>query len=255
MVTSGLVALWIVAGFAAWVQTITGFGLGLILMAVAGLFDLMPLPLAASVTSALVILNTFTILLRNWRQVDRASFGWTMLAAVPGLIVGFLLLGWLAGSAIIVLKLLLGLVITGAAIQTAMSRHPLTRRSPPAGFAATGFSGAIMGGLFATSGPPIIWQYYRQPFTLDTIRTSLVAIFFATQIVRMSLVGASGHFTGQFFIATLGAAPAVLGATWLARHYPPAASPAQIRRIALILLALSGIALLVPATIVLITGG
>ncbi|MBK4214824.1 sulfite exporter TauE/SafE family protein [Paracoccus caeni] len=254
MITPAIICFWIVAGCAAWVQTMTGFGLGLILMAAAGLFDLMPLPVAASVTSALVILNTSTILRRNWRHVDRASFGWTMLGAVPGLVVGFLLLGWLAGSALTVLKLLLGLVITGAAIQTAMSRQSLKTRSSSASFSITGFAGAIMGGLFATSGPPIIWQYYRQPFALDAIRTSLIAIFFATQIVRMSLVGASGHFDKQFLITALGAAPIVLTATWFARNYPPNISPAVIRRIALILLALSGIALLLPAAVLLTTG-
>lgn len=246
-----MVGLWLVAAFAAWVQTMTGFGLALILMAVAGLFDLMPLPLAASVTSALVILNTSTLLLRNRRDVDGSSFGWTMLGAVPGMVVGYLLLGWLAGSALTVLKLLLGLVITGAALQSVMTRQPLARSSPPAGFAATGFGGAIMGGLFATSGPPVIWQYYRQPLTLNSIRASLVAFFFATQIIRMTMVGAAGQFSMQFVLATLGAAPAVLTGTWIARNHPPAIAPATIQRLALILLALSGLALTIPAALLL----
>ena len=43
-----LIAFWAVAALAAWVQTLTGFALGLIVMGATGLMGLMPLALAMS---------------------------------------------------------------------------------------------------------------------------------------------------------------------------------------------------------------
>lgn len=250
---AGLLAFWLVAGAAAWVQTTTGFGLGLILMAVTGVFGLLPLPQAAAVTSILVVLNTATILWKGWRQVDRPALWPTLIGAVPGLVLGFVALGWLAGNALVVLRLLLGVVITVAALQTFIAGRPRATRSSTASFVTTGFFGAIMGGLFATSGPPVIWQMYRQPFSQTTIRSTLVAFFMTTQILRLALLGGSGGMNMQIVTATLGAAPAVLIGTWMARRHPPRVSATQIRQIALALLALSGIALLVPALVALAT--
>lgn len=249
---AGLLGFWLVAAGAAWVQTLAGFGLGLILMAATGLFGFLPLPQAAAVTSILVIVNTGAILWRGWPEVDRQALWPTLAGAAPGLVLGFVALDWLAGNALVVLRLILGVVIIVAALQAFLAGRPRPSRSGAPSFVVTGFFGAIMGGLFATSGPPIIWQMYRQPLPLSAIRSTLIAVFMTTQILRVALLGGSGGMTAQIGWATLGAAPAVLLGTWAARRHPPRISAGQIRRMAQILLAVSGIALLVPALVVLV---
>lgn len=239
-----LIAFWAVAALAAWVQTLTGFALGLIVMGATGLMGLMPLPQAAAVTSLLVVLNGVQVLARGHRDLDRRIWGWLMIGAVPGLVAGYLALGWLAGQAAEVLRLTLGIVVTVAALQLARHPHPRLTPSPRGSFIAAGLAGGVMGGLFSTAGPPVIWQLYRQPLPLATVRATLLGLFFATQIIRLGLVGASGAFTQAVALSALGAAPAVVAGTWLARRFPPPVAPLTIRRAALALLAASGVGMI-----------
>ena len=67
------------------------------------------------------------------------------------------LLGLMATGALNWLRLILGVFITAAALQLVGKPHPWPERSGQGGFVAAGAAGGIMGGLFATSGPPVIW--------------------------------------------------------------------------------------------------
>ncbi len=238
---------WLCAAVAAWVQSITGFALGLILMSSVGLMRLMPLAEAAVITSILVIVNTALILSRSWRLLERWPLALILAGAVPALPLGFALLGWMQNSALGLLQLLLGVML--ATVSAQMSLRPRIRTLPSAGrsFALAGGAGGILGGLFATTGPPVIWQLYRQPLPLQTIRLSLVAVFFVTQIERLLLAGFVQGIATDTLIRAAGALPAVMLGTWLARRFPPAVAPRTIRRVALILLFLTGISMIVAA--------
>lgn len=104
-----------------------------------------------------------------------------------------------------------------------------------------------MGGLFATSGAPVIWQLYRQPLAQTTVRTTLISFFFVTQAMRLGLVGATGGFSIGLATAAAGAIPAVALGTIVARRFPPGVPPARIRQVALILLLLSGLGMIATA--------
>ncbi|MEZ5725251.1 MAG: sulfite exporter TauE/SafE family protein [Paracoccaceae bacterium] len=243
----GILIFWAIAALAAWVQTLTGFALGLILMGATGALGLMPVPQAAAITSLLVLVNAVLVLSRGWRDVDRPALGLILAGAFPALIAGFLLLNWLAGTALGLLQLLLGLVIAGSAAQLAARPTLRETRSPPVTFFLSGLIGGTMGGLFATTGPPVIWHLYRQPMPLAAVRVTLVSVFFLTQILRTGLVIASGGITQALLISAAGAAPAVVLGTWLARRFPPPVQPATIRKAALALLFLSGVSLIASA--------
>ena len=102
----GILIFWAIAALAAWVQTLTGFALGLILMGATGALGLMPVPQAAAITSLLVLVNAMLVLSRGWRDVDRPALRLILLGAFPALIAGFFLLNWLAGTALGLLQLL-----------------------------------------------------------------------------------------------------------------------------------------------------
>ena len=252
MALHDLLLLWALVGLAAWLQTLTGFAFGLILMGGVGMLGLIPLPEAAILSGLLTILNGLMVVRREWRAVDRPALGLFMAGGLPGLGLGYGLLLWLAGGAIHLLQLLLGAVILGASIQ--MMRRPpgLARRSPAGGFLATGFLGGVMGGLFSTAGPPVIWQMYRQPVPLAAVRATLLSVFVLNGVARLGLVLGSTGIPAAVLTATAGALPVTVLATWFARRYPPPLSAEAMRRLAFGLLFLSGLALLVPAGLALL---
>lgn len=251
LLTPDLALLWVLVLLASWLQTLTGFAFGLILMGGVGMLGLIPLPQAAIISGILTIANGLYMLSREWRAVDRPSLGFFMAGSLPGLVAGYVLLLWLAGGAITVLQFLLGLIIIGASVQMMMRPRALVRRSPAAAFLATGFVGGVMGGMFSTAGPPVIWQMYRQPGPLQAVRATLLAVFTLNGLVRLALVLGSTGIPLRTLTATAGALPLVMLGTFLARRYPPPLSPDAMRRLAFGLLFLSGLALFVPALLTL----
>lgn len=238
---------WALVAVAAWMQTTTGFALGLLLMGGVGLLGLMPLPQAAVITSMLVIANSVLVLRTGWRDVDRRLLAITLAGAMPTLVAGFWLLGWLAASGIGLLQLMLGLVIAVAAIQLMARPRQRMALSPDWSFFVAGASGGVLGGLFATTGPPVIYHLYRQPLPLQVVRVTLIAIFSITQIERTLLASLVTGIDGDVLIRAAGAFPAVALGTFLARNLPPPFSVATIRRIALALLFLSGVSMIVAS--------
>lgn len=238
---------WTIACVAAWVQSLTGFALGLILMGSVGLFGLIPLPQAAVITSILVVANSALFLSTGWREVSRPLLTRILLGAVPTLILGYALLGWLAASGLGLLQLLLGLVIALAALQLAMRPRPLAEQSPGWSFLLAGATGGVLGGLFATTGPPVIYHIYRQPLPLAVVRATLIAVFFVTQSERLLLATLVTGLDGATLARAAGAIPAVALGTWIGRRLPPPFPVATIRRIALALLFLSGVSMVATA--------
>lgn len=241
-----LVLVWLVAGGAAWVQSLTGFAFGLILVGAIGLFQLIPLPEAAILSSLLVIFNGMMMLRRDWRAIDRQGFALLILGSLPGLLIGYGLLLYLATSALSALALILGALIIFAALQLLHRPEPRAQRSGLVSFVTTGMIGGIMGGLFSTAGPPIIWQMYRQPLTHVMVRSTLVAVFFINAVARLALVFASTGISVRVWLAAAGALPMVFLGTLLAQKFPPPVSSLILRRGAAALLLLSGLALCLP---------
>lgn len=254
MLTPQLIALWLIAGGAAWVQTLTGFAFGLILMGAVGLFGLVPLPEGAIISGMLVVLNGIMVLRKDWSRVDRPGLGLLILGSLPGLAIGYGLLLYLASSALSALALILGALIVFASLQMLGRPHVRAQRSGPSSFVATGLAGGIMGGLFSTAGPPMIWQMYRQPLNHIMVRATLVSVFFINAVVRLIMVLATTGMPLRTLLAAAGAVPMVWLGTLLAQKFPPPFPPILMRRVAASLLLLSGLALCLPPLASLVTG-
>lgn len=243
---TGFVAL---AAAAAYAQTLTGFAFGLITMGGVGLTGLLSLPDAAMIVSVLTLVNATQMLLKGWRDVAWREFGFVMAASIPLLFVGYGLLEWLAGTQADVLRLILGLVIIVSSLQLARKPEPLPRQSRDGSFLFFGAVAGLMGGMFSTAGPPLVYHFYRQPMPLARVRETLVTVFALNAVFRIGLVAFSGDLPSGSTLTGLFAIPAVMGATYAARRWPPPASPATMRRIVFVLLFLSGISLGTPAVI------
>ena len=237
----------VLAGVAAYVQTLTGFAFGLLMMGGVGVSGLMSLPDAAAIVGVLTLTNAGQMMLKGWREVARRELALIMAADVPLLFAGYALLEWLADTRLDLLRLVLGVVIVAASLQLARRPEPLERLSAPGSFLVFGGIAGLMGGLFSTGGPPLIYHLYRQPLPLAQVRETLVTVFALNQVVRLSLVGASGNFPTGSTLWGLAAIPVVMAATYAARRWPPPLPPALMRRIVFMLLLASGVALGAPA--------
>lgn len=249
MSATELIGFLMLAGVAAYVQTMTGFAFGLITMGGVGLTGLLSLPDAALLVSMLTLVNAVQMLLKGWRDVAWREFRLVMVASIPMLFVGYWLLEWLAGTRADLLRLFLGLAIVVSSLQLARKPEPLARRSGDGSFLFFGSIAGLMGGLFSTAGPPLVYHLYRQPLPLVRIRETLVTVFALNAVIRIGLVVFSGNLPSGSTLTGLFAIPVVMGATYAARRWPLPVSPAALRRIVFGLLLLSGLSLGMPALV------
>ncbi|WP_127752283.1 TSUP family transporter [Devosia sp. 1566] len=239
--------LLVLAGAAAYVQTLTGFAFGLLMMGGIGILGLLPLPEAAVIVSILTVVNATQVLARGWRNVAWSEFRLAIGASLLLVVLGYFMLEWLADANLDGLRLLLGAVIVGASIQLILQPHPLPNRSSSGSFVLVGALGGFLGGMFSTAGPPLIYHFYRQPLPAAAIRDTLVLIFGVNALFRLSLVGLTGSFPYEASWWALLAAPVVTATTYAAKRWPPPFAVLTLRRVAFSLLLLSGVSLAAPA--------
>ncbi|MBP5856534.1 sulfite exporter TauE/SafE family protein [Marivibrio halodurans] len=233
-----------VVAFGCYTQAITGFALGLIVIALSALFGVMSIEMSSIVVTMITLVNASIALWRSgctvrWSRVIPLS-----LASAPTIYLGLLLLGEMTVASQELLRILLGATIVGCSLMLVLNPKPLPRESSRTSFGVLGFVSGILGGLFTAYGPPIIFQFYRQPLPLPIIRDSLLMIFLLLSIERFGfLVLQDGLPLDAMFQAAL-AVPVTLAFTLLGGRLPPPMSEAAMRRAAFILLMLAGLAIM-----------
>lgn len=247
MEAASLVILLLLAAAASYVQTLTGFALGLLMMGGVGLTGVVPLPDAAVLVGILGLVNAAQVLAKGWRDIARREFLLVIFVSLAFLVLGYWLLGLLVAASLDWLKLTLGGIIILSSLQLLLRPKPFETPSGVGSFVFFGAIAGIMGGLFSTAGPPLVYHFYRQPLRPVAIRETLVAIFAVNGMLRLMLVGLAGDMPSASFWWGLLCIPVVMAFTALARRYPPPLTPTGLRRVAFCLLFLSGLSLAAPA--------
>lgn len=238
----------LLAGLGSFVQALSGFALGLIVLGSVTLLHLAPIPFTAAVISMISLVNGSWVLARHPRRIEWRSVAWTSLGLLPAVGLGLALLARLDTDLPELLRRLLGVVILAAGILLMLRPHPHAQPSGRLSTLLSGVAGGLLGGLFSTAGPPVVFHLYRQPWALTQIRSTLLTIFVLSTLVRISWQSLRGELIWPMIEMALYCTPAVLlAAHWGARVAPRVAAT-PMRRIAFALLALTGVGLLVPAT-------
>ncbi|CAN5864361.1 TSUP family transporter [soil metagenome] len=203
------------------IQNLTGFAFGLILLGLVSTFDLASVADAGNAATALTLVNAFA-----YFRVHKLQPGWrvvrpAMLPSLAGVAVGVLLLMWLSENAVHLLRGMLGLAILACAVALLIDAKPRTTLSAPGAFAFVGSLSGLMGGLFSSAGPPLVYHMYRQPLPRDLVRQCLILMFAVNQVLRLLLVLGSGRFTWHSVWLSLAAVPAVYVVTRLQHRYMP----------------------------------
>ncbi|NLP63957.1 sulfite exporter TauE/SafE family protein [Paraburkholderia sacchari] len=230
---------------ATFTQSLTGFAFGLVLLGFVAVFHLAPLPVASNVVTMMVLANA-AMLVRRIPALPRGLLVPSYGSSLVGVAVGAGLLAWLSDNAIGALRFTLGLAILVCSVLLVWQAKPRTQIASPGTFAFYGGISGVMGGVFASAGPPMVFHLYRQPIDRVVVRDTLVLLFAINAVLRLIIVLAQGRFDAASVALSLEALPVVLTVTWLARRYPPRWSPTAVRRVVFVLLAAAGISLVAP---------
>lgn len=247
MPPDNLITFILLASLGSFVQGLSGFALGLIVLGSVTLLGLASIPFTAAVISLISLANGGWVLARHPRAIHWNSVAWSIAGLIPMVGVGMALLGYMDTELPTRLRQLAGGVILLAGIIMMLRPHPHAHVSGRFSTLLAGAAGGVLGGLFSTAGPPVVFHLYRQPWTLGAIRSTLLTIFVISTVARILWQIARGEFEWAMLeVALYCTLPVILAAHWGAR-LAPRIPHAPMRRLAFALLALTGIGLLIPA--------
>lgn len=244
MILETLVPFMAILAVATYVQTVTGFALGMILMGAVTVFGLAPIAFTSVIVSAVTVFNCFFVLKNEFREFDYSLAAKTCIGVFPGLFIGLWLLDYMSASFGELLQLLLGITIIIAGLLIIFKPDPFDKASSNWAFGLSGGASGLLAGLFSMGGPPLVYLFYRQPLALKTIRLSLLSVFFMCSITRITMVGFQGGLTWDMLVFSLLCMPVVMACSWCGKHYPPPLSAPNMRRVAFTLLIVIGLGLI-----------
>jgi len=145
------------------------------------------------------------------------------------------------------LRGLLGVSILVCAVLLVMQGRPLIAVSGQASFAVVGALSGVLGGLFSSSGPPIVFHLYRQPLERELVRRALLLMFAFNSLVRLVIVVPTGHFSWRSALLAACAMPVVWGVTRVHHRLPNKLPPRTLKWLVGGLLAAAGATLVASA--------
>jgi len=239
----GALLLGIVA-LGSYFQTITGFGLAMIVVGLGSGLGLSNIPLMATVVSIISLFNSALALRQQMHHISWPITNIVLLALLPSSVLGVLLLNYLSIKAQLLLTFLLGALIVYSGVIFALRPKKQAQPSRLFSFFNSGLIAGLCGGLFGMPGPPIIFHMYQQPFKLAAIRAMLLLVFAYTALIRTGYeMLVSGLPTGTWIVSAL-SLPCVIIATLGAQRFPPPLKAETVRKIAYISLIIIGLGLM-----------
>jgi uncharacterized membrane protein YfcA len=224
----------------SYVQSVTGFAMGMIMIAVMVGSGLVAVPVITAVVSVLSLLNILLALHGHLHHVERRLLLWMSIGLPVAVWGGVEALEVMDRQVAWLLELLLGSFIVLGSLSMMLRPQPRRTLSRPWACLTAGLAGGMLGGLFSASGPVLGWFTYRQPLTVAEIRTTLLAVFAFTTSLRIGVVGVGGGLTGEVWLLSLLGVPLVLLGTWLGRSFAPPLSDVALKRVAFGILLLMG---------------
>ena len=191
---------------AAFTQGVTGFGFGMVAMALLPLFsDVRQVSIIIGIFS---LVTTSSVLLSVRRHFAWRDFLFPTLGMFAGIPLGVYALVLLDGS---VIRRLVGVAILIACVQLLLPGGRTGRHiSWPWGLAA-GFTSGILGGAFGIGGPPVIAYATMQDWEGPRYRAMLCSFFATSNLYRIVIMLSAGLITSEIAIRFAWGLPVVLG--------------------------------------------
>ncbi|MBQ73992.1 MAG: hypothetical protein CMQ20_03075 [Gammaproteobacteria bacterium] len=231
--------------FGAVVQTVTGFALGLIIIAGVTVLGIAEISFSAAVISMIALANVLVALRASRHHIDLEYVKWVSVGLVPAMLIGVILLEFLSTQYYDFLQVLLGVVIICAGVMLMITPAAFEKKSPKPVRALCGMLGGVMAGLYSAGGPPLAYFMYRQPIELNAIRATLLATFAISTLWRTLVVAVAGHIDSRVLITAATSIPIVIVATLVTGRFMHHIPDLFVRRLVFVLLIGAGAFLVV----------
>lgn len=220
--------------FAAFVQSVGGFGFSLMAVPLAALaIDLQTAVITVSLGS---LFNVCILCWRTRRDVDRGLAKRFNVPALFGMPIGLAVLTLVSQRP---LKVVLGAVIIVATVALMRGAANLTPR--PWLEVLAGWLSGILSTATGTNGPPLVLASQMRGLTPDTFRATLAFTFAVSGAVSMVIFVAAGLVTSAELLLAAAAIPLILCGQYLGTHAQPLFHGRRFDRLVYALLLLSGV--------------
>ena len=194
MPPESIVAAVLILSLAAFVQSVSGFGMALV--ATSALPLVMPLKEAVSLVA---VFNLFVSTVTLWHH--RTEFSWKaawpiLVCLCAGIPVGFFFFHATDGT---LLVRALGGVLVLIAIFDLRFSPKRDYRLPGWSVVPLGLTGGVAGGAFNVGGPPVVAYVYSQDWEKARNVAVLQTVFLAGGLTRNALMGTTGDYTRELF--------------------------------------------------------
>lgn len=233
--------LLIIIFFSGFTQSLTGFGSGLVSMAllpnIIGVRTAVPLAILVATT-----LEFFLFL--RYRSAFRLKSIWRVIAAsFAGLPLGVWALRSIDEK---ILLPILGVIMTGYALY-ALFNFKLPRLEHPGWAYLAGFIAGLLGGAFSASSPPVIIYAHCRGWDQEEFKGNLQGFFLLNDILAIVTHGLAGNLTPPVVSNFLYVLPALALGYFAGTSLDRYLDPQRFRTIVLILLAVMGVRLITLA--------
>ena len=225
----------------AFVQTLTGFAMGVVIIVGATLLDLQVIAYSAAIISLISLVNSSVALRKSYKNLDTDYFRWLCCWLVPGLAAGVALLAYLSRNHYDILRMLLGGLVIAAGILMIMKLPRLQERSTPVQAGAFGLVGGVFGGLFSAGGSAFAYFLYRQPIEMRVVRATLLSVLLISTVIRTIMISLTGQITAEILMTALFAVPIVVVVTEATGHYISFFPDRAVRKMVVAIMMIAGL--------------
>jgi uncharacterized protein len=198
---------------ATLIRSTLGFGEALVAVPLLALR--LPLTIAAPLAVIVSVAMAAVIVAQDWRHVHLRSASGLIIAALPGIPLGILLLA--KGNEHTV-KLILGVLIIAFSVYSLAERSTLHLREDHRGWLlGCGFLSGVLGGAYGMNGPPLAVYGALRKWSPQHFRATLQGYFLVASfagLIGFTVAGIWSAAITRYFVISL---PVILIATLLGR--------------------------------------
>lgn len=233
-----IVGLCAVAGGAAAMQSVSGFGFALISVPLFAI--VIDAKDAVALASLLGLASSVVLFARAHRDVCWPVAGRMLGAACAGMPLGLYVL------VVVDERVLRGVIAVVVGLLTVSLATGVTVRGRGRAVdVSAGFVSGVLNTSVSTNGPPLVLALQAQGLAPNVFRATISAVFVVSSIVGDVLFLAAGRYTAEVWRAAAVAAPAMVAGWLVGAVIAPRVPPERFRTLVLVLLGLTSLSALV----------